>query len=1749
MKIKKLKVLSVSFVAALTLGIASCNNMQVSNSPTQIPSTQESGGVSPQPSLGPGTTQTPSVSETPVITPKPSTPENPNQEKCIVTVKILDKEESCEVSKGGLIEKLEDPVIDTGVFEGWYYESNPDMMFDFDAPINENTVIIAKVSLFEEGKVESYGYTEGLYATFKESNVSKCEAYVRGQDKKLVPVDKELIRTVSNEEARVDVLGLKAGNYQLVIKNSENKYFISNEVAVKEDDRSGYAHFGVQSGVGAYNNDGTLKEGAIVVYVTNENKNTVEATVNGKKCVGLVEIIQNATNAEEALDIRVLGNINTAQWNKIAYGKGNTQARQEAIEASFNYEKNKDKFNTTISSSADRLYEKEIIELGINSMSDDEAKGIVKLNGLTNYVSRKKTSSKVSWSSNPIYEYDSYYNMLDVMGGANITIEGIGTDASFTQFGLVFKQSNSIEVKNISFDKYTEDGIGFEGKSDTELDYGNYWIHNCEFKVGLNNWDVCPENDKDDGDGSTDFKRCHNITVSYSLYNGCHKTNLIGSGDSVKQYNITLHHNYYYKCSQRLPLVRQSNIHMYNNYYYGSTGYSNSIRANCYAFVEGCYYEGGKNPYEIQSNAVMKSFANVYDGVSISSSSFKSGNTAEYREQSFASNCKPDGTDKSYANFDTNKELFYYNDVLKRSDVKYLTDAQTAKFDCIAYAGCLKDSNSSFKKISYELNGGSLSSNIDYTKVSEGQKVKLPQAEKENAKFTGWYTDETLTQLFDENTPITQDITLYAGFEEAVVVTLVLNGGSIAKDRVTIAKGDKLSIDNPTKKGMDFVGWYLDEALTQAFDASSAISESTTLYAKWEEGKATLYDFSMIAKATYTQDFTRKEYGYVVKCTPEKPISISKFSKALVYDGISFPRGICTQGSGNENYRSVEFTITEPKKITIYHYTQNTGSPRSACIYGPGMKYNVSTGQFEEGFVKMAVGPESSEVNKPAKFEYYINPGTYYIASDNGSIILLGYKLETVEEVKMNSSTVAFADDSKVYKQFMVENGSTVSAIEAPTRAGHTFIGWYLNGEPFNFETPITSNTVIEAKYEVLNVINVEFDTNNVIKQFDLGTEFSSTGISCKVIYSDNSEETVNIDKITIDSSTYNKDVLGEYEINLSYLGFTQKYAVNVVNHVISIEVSDVFLSTIVVGTEEPILEEIVVNANTTTGVEVCTNDCTITKTEENNVITVLVTYNKLEKMTTSYKVYRLEAMDRENPYVVVDKAYTGLPGQKVEGKYTFASLSQASDYVTRSNLDVTTVIYLKKGVYEEKVRITHPNVHLIGEGYNDTIVTYGNASGTMKPDQSGTWGTSGSASVLISDTATGFYAEGISFRNSFDYIHDNTVDAKQAVALYCQADEAVFNKCHFFGYQDTLEVKGGRQLFYDCLVEGSVDYIFGYYSTTVFANCEIRSIYRGQQGGYIAAFQGCDGTVGEKTTKYGCVFANCNITAGEGVNNSTFSLARPWRQDSTVTYIGCEIGAHIRKNGSESSGRYVSMSGNSAANAHFYEYGNYGEGAITEAVLGVTMLTKDQALEYTIDNLFGKNQNGVVYSEDWNGSVTKITSSSKESVKLWNGIDLTKADSETNNPSQSNPGTSEVQGYTASIGYEELFNKYSQDGKTNNLSAPVVEGKFTFSAGVAIKSSCISNNTRESIYNDADPSKNQAVIIFEVEEGLTGNINITMNSSGRNLYLYKVENGQLVLLKTSQKTFNIDITSGKYVIGFENGIEPKITQIKLVTK
>lgn len=252
--------------------------------------------------------------------------------------------------------------------------------------------------------------------------------------------------------------------------------------------------------------------------------------------------------------------------------------------------------------------------------------------------------------------------------------------------------------------------------------------------------------------------------------------------------------------------------------------------------------------------------------------------------------------------------------------------------------------------------------------------------------------------------------------------------------------------------------------------------------------------------------------------------------------------------------------------------------------------------------------------------------------------------------------------------------------------------------------------------------------------------------------------------------------------------------------------------------------------------------------------------------------------------------------------------------------------LYIKNGVYTEKIELSENNtdVTFIGESTNKTIITFNDYSGRGKRI-----GTFNSYTVKISGNR--FKAENITFENSAGTVG-------QALALYVDADKAIFKNCKFLGNQDTIYLGGeySRQLFENCYIEGTTDFIFGP-STAVFKDCTIHC----KSNSYITA---------PNTTRgkdFGFVFLDCKITAGETVNK--LYLGRPWRYWAKSVFIRCDLPKPIAP---EAWHNWSNVENEKTA--FFAEYKCTGEGfKPTERVTWSHQLSDKDAKKYTLETIF----------------------------------------------------------------------------------------------------------------------------------------------------------------------------------------------------
>ena len=187
---------------------------------------------------------------------------------------------------------------------------------------------------------EAKGWQESAYLKWAPfEGASSYNVYV--DDKK---IDAQLIRQYASYY-RADVLGLKAGTYsvKVVPVNAEGTEITgantASNLVVKSFNREGFAHF-KYDGVGAYNNDGTLKAGAKVLYITAKTAKTVSTTVNTGKSetiTGLQSIIDAYSKGKDKTPIafRIIGKVSLSDLDHISSSAEGLQIKGATMNMTF----------------------------------------------------------------------------------------------------------------------------------------------------------------------------------------------------------------------------------------------------------------------------------------------------------------------------------------------------------------------------------------------------------------------------------------------------------------------------------------------------------------------------------------------------------------------------------------------------------------------------------------------------------------------------------------------------------------------------------------------------------------------------------------------------------------------------------------------------------------------------------------------------------------------------------------------------------------------------------------------------------------------------------------------------------------------------------------------------------------------------------------------------------------------------------------------------------------------------------------------------------------------------------------------------------------------------------------------------------------------------------------------------------------------------------------------------------------------
>ncbi|XP_031285763.1 pectinesterase-like [Pistacia vera] len=291
-------------------------------------------------------------------------------------------------------------------------------------------------------------------------------------------------------------------------------------------------------------------------------------------------------------------------------------------------------------------------------------------------------------------------------------------------------------------------------------------------------------------------------------------------------------------------------------------------------------------------------------------------------------------------------------------------------------------------------------------------------------------------------------------------------------------------------------------------------------------------------------------------------------------------------------------------------------------------------------------------------------------------------------------------------------------------------------------------------------------------------------------------------------------------------------------------------------------------------------------------------------------------------PDAVVDK----------DGSGQYKTIAEALDAYPKE-LKGRYVIYVKTGIYEEYLTVTKDqvNVFMYGDGPRKTIITGHKNNGE---------GVSTFRTATFSAIGTGFIAKSMGFQNTAG------PEGHQAVALRVQSDMSAFYHCRMDGYQDTLYAQTHRQFYHNCIISGTVDFIFGD-SATVVQNSLIivRKPMDNQQNTITAHGRS------EKRETTGFVIHNCRIVPEQKLFPLRFKiptyLGRPWKLFSRTVIMEAELGDFIQPAG------WLPWDGTYGLDTLYYaEFANRGPGAVTNNRvnwLGYHVITnRNEALQFT---------------------------------------------------------------------------------------------------------------------------------------------------------------------------------------------------------
>ena len=348
--------------------------------------------------------------------------------------------------------------------------------------------------------------------------------------------------------------------------------------------------------------------------------------------------------------------------------------------------------------------------------------------------------------------------------------------------------------------------------------------------------------------------------------------------------------------------------------------------------------------------------------------------------------------------------------------------------------------------VNFDSNGGSA---VASQSVKYGSKASRPtDPTRAGHTFQGWYTSRDGGARYDFNQTVTGDVTLYAHWSvNSYTLAFDGNGGKASESSRTVQYGNQYgTLPTATRTGYAFQGWYTARSGGSQVSSSTTMeAANTTVYAHWTVNTYTVSFDSNGGSAVASQSV---RYGS--KATqPANPTRA----------GHTF-QGWYTARSGGSKY---DFGTAVTGDVTLYaHWSVNSYT----------LTFDGNGGKPSEASRTVAYGGQYGSLPTATRTGYAFQG--WYTARDGGTKVSPSTTMGAADTTlyarwSVNSYTVSFDSDggSNVPAQ-KVRYGSKASRPADPTRAGHTFQGWYTSrdgGSKYDFGTAVTGDVTLHAHW------------------------------------------------------------------------------------------------------------------------------------------------------------------------------------------------------------------------------------------------------------------------------------------------------------------------------------------------------------------------------------------------------------------------------------------------------------------------------------------------------------------------------------------------------------------------------------------------------------------------------------------------------------------------------------------------------------